>query len=180
MGTTRPTMCSVAAGLMLMGAAAVTPAFAKTGVGMVGARAGSVVVIDVNDDEHRHVYLVRRPIVEPASVVDRGLSEQPVHEHLMELSIAHVRVLADPDLNYQVKPEGELDDNHSLLAAQREYKAERHAGVKSLRAMRTDAAASSHPRPSMILTKPAAPAVPRFVPEAPAPQKATPRLMAAK
>lgn len=177
MGFNCPSRRVVVAGLALMGAmGAVAPASGE--VGMIGG-SRNVWVDNPTGDEYRHVYLVERGIAEPAAMVDRDLGEQPVHTYLAEMSIAHMRVLFDPTLNYQVKAEGELDSNHSLLATQRLYLS-RRAGTQTLRARPAEETQVAAIRPLMIMTKPAVPAVPRFVPETPAPQKANPRLIAAK
>ncbi|MEX0653104.1 MAG: hypothetical protein WD534_14335 [Phycisphaeraceae bacterium] len=61
--------------------------------------------------------VVHRPVVEPAAVVSRSLSEQPVLPHLVEVELGGTTMLIDPQVQYP-----RLDENHTIRWAQRVYK----------------------------------------------------------
>ena len=70
-----------------------------------------------------HARLVSRPIVARDAVISRGLSEQPVHEHLVEVQMVNTTIYIDPDATYSSLGNGGLDADHSIVRAQRLYKA---------------------------------------------------------
>ncbi|MCE9591114.1 MAG: hypothetical protein K8S99_11380 [Planctomycetes bacterium] len=65
------------------------------------------------------VYVVTRDIVEPAAIVTRELSEQPVRPDLIEVRMVNTTVLLDPDADYYHQGVNPVDQNFSLLKAQR-------------------------------------------------------------
>ena len=135
----------------------------------------------INHDAQQHIRLIRRPIGEPSASVGRAISEQRVHRHLGEMVVVNQRVLFDPTADYYRQEGGNsIDDNHSLLKAQRLYFSLNAPGVSVIRGGQekgTDAA--GHIQPRMIIIKPAAPPRLRSLPTAPAPPKDNQRQMAA-
>ena len=62
----------------------------------------------------RRVEVVTRAVSEPASVIDRSLSEQPVHPHLIELNYVNATVYLDPEKNYE-RPGRFYRIDHNLI-----------------------------------------------------------------
>ena len=122
-------------------------------------RAPSAHRVDINQ---RHgAYLVRQPITFPEATVGRELSQQPVHRHLGMYEIAGTRITFDPQANYhrQRAYEDRLDDNHSLLKAQRLYHALNQQGayiVVNGRKQYYEQMTEQTIEPRMIIVKPKA------------------------
>ncbi len=79
------------------------------------------------------VTLVQRQVAEPAAVVSRELSQQPVHPHLIELKVAQTTTYIDPAKDYQFQNGNPIDQNHSILRAQRLHAALNAPGVVIVR-----------------------------------------------
>ena len=128
-------------------------------------------------DPNPRVYIVSRQVVEPAATVSRSLSEQPVRPFLVEVKIVNTTTFIDPMSDLQYQGVGKIDDDHSLLKAQRLARARMSAGVVTYRSLATQpTVAGVMPTPAMILMKPAMPGIdPQspmpIVPEKPEPKK---------
>lgn len=94
--------------------------------------------------------------------------------------VVNQRVLFDPYADYYRQGRGNsIDDNHSMLKAQRLYFRRNARGVYVIRGQQKKGNdAAGHIQPRMIIIKPAAPPSPRSTPTAPAPPKDTQRQMA--
>ena len=68
----------------------------------------------------RHPHIVYRPVFKPAATVDRELATQPVHPHLIEVAVGQTTIMLDPHQNLR-RPTGGIDENHSLMRAQRQW-----------------------------------------------------------
>ncbi|MFA9479868.1 hypothetical protein ACERK3_16415 [Phycisphaerales bacterium AB-hyl4] len=114
--------------------------------------------IDTNRPEGPQ--LIRRQIVEPAAVVSRALSEQPVLPHLAEVRVGGVTVLVDPQVDYR-RPTGGIDKNHTIIRAQRLHQAAQPASparvVRHHHADQPDPSATTRPTPRAIFLRPAPP-----------------------
>lgn len=127
-------------------ASCVTAAPLMAGSGPVAYRAS---------DQNPRVYVVTRPIVEPAATVSRALSEQPVRPFMIEVKIVNTTTFLDPLTDLQYQGVGKIDDDHSLLKAQRLGRAMMSSGVMTYRGRAVEPAlAGGAPTPSMILMKP--------------------------
>ena len=120
-------------------------------------RAPSAHRVDIN--QHHGAYLVRRPIVYPEATVGRWLSNQPVHRHLGVYEMAGTRISFDPQANYhrQRAYEDKIDDNHSLLKAQRLYSSLNRQGARIVinRREKNDEQMTGRTiRPRMIIMRP--------------------------
>jgi hypothetical protein len=107
--------CMVAAGV-------VCPAVAVDSGAYLVSKSSS---INTSDDVrlHRidHSRVVTRPITASAAVIDRDLSEQPVHRHLIEMQMVNTTIYLDPQAIYSSLGNGGLDKDHSIVRAQRLY-----------------------------------------------------------
>lgn len=100
--------------------------------------------------------VVIRPVVEPAAVVDRELSEQPVLPHLAEVNVNTLTVLVDPQACY-ARPTGGIDINHTIRQAQRlhgDATARRARVVRRPQADAPESAEQRDPAPHPILIEP--------------------------
>lgn len=119
------------------------------------------------------------------ATVDRLVSETPALPHLARVQMGSTTILVDPNIDYLSKSPGRIDENHSIIRAQRMFKAlapNRSYVVRGLprpeSAVDVDAI-----RPSAIIQKPNLFDKPRKdevdnMPMIPAPQPALRRQMA--
>lgn len=125
--------------------------------------------------DHARVYVVTRPIVVPAATVSRELSEQPVRPHLVEVQLVNTTIFLDPDADYVNTGVNRIDENHSLIKAQRLARSLRAYAnsVRVIHGMDAHEVINPHAiRPSMIMMKPRlgpAPAQPGDMPAVPQP-----------
>ena len=126
------------------------------------------------------VEVVLRSVTQPAAVISRALSEQPVHPHLIEGRFVHTTVYLDPEKNYERTGRvGRRNPNEKLLRAQRlwKYLNARKAHVVYGRGHRP--AVASAIEPYMIIMKPKERRAPKHnMPQVPAPPTKRPDLMA--
>ncbi|MFP4145365.1 MAG: hypothetical protein ACLFV3_09490 [Phycisphaeraceae bacterium] len=151
---------TVLAGMLI---ATAVPAFAFSSAQADGARIvtrdGPDVEperIPLRDPVRRDVYVVRRPVAEPAAVVPERIAEQPVYTHLVELQVVNTPILIDPDRDFVNKYKGGLDEGHSLVEAQRIWRARQARPARIIRnpAFEADSELTPRPRPSMIIDRP--------------------------
>ena len=76
--------------------------------------------VPVSPVRSRYPHIVYRPVFETAATIDRELAMQPVHPHLIEVSVGHTTITLDPHQNLR-RPTGGIDENHSLMRAQRQW-----------------------------------------------------------
>ena len=77
-------------------------------------------MVPLDHPERDAVRIVERDVSKPAATVSRELRQQPVYPDLIELEVGVQRVLIDPERDYQHKPWGGLDEDHSIIQAQRQ------------------------------------------------------------
>jgi len=100
-----------------------------------------------------HVMVIQRQIVEPAAVVSRALSEQPVHPHLIEVLLLGEgqretsTIYLDPLADYEHQGSLVLDENHFINRAQRLGRSLRASGAYIIRS-------SSRPQPVAVPIRP--------------------------
>lgn len=69
------------------------------------------------------VGLIHRPVLVPSATVSKAVSETPVLPHLARLQVGVTTILIDPEVNYLAEQPGGIDENHSIVKAQRTWKA---------------------------------------------------------
>ena len=125
--------------------------------------------IEIHHPRRDRVELVERRVVEPAAVVSRALSEQPTYLHEVQLDVINTPIWVDLSENYTDERHGGLDDNHSIVKAQRIARSLRanHARVvrNPARAQHRDAAAI---KPVIVIEKPKVNDGPDPIPTVPA------------
>jgi len=84
---------------------------------------------DLRQGEQSRVTVVTRPVAVPAATVSRELSQQPVHPHLIEVRYVNTTLYLDPNADYIHQGVNRIDDNHSLVKAQRLGRSLRAKGV---------------------------------------------------
>jgi hypothetical protein len=134
-GKERPMFSAFAKGLgptLLITAMTAGPAFADTGTYIVKGSdrqatppRGSVDTTTVErtplaDPQRRDVQIVHRQVVEPAATASRSLRQQPTYPDLVEVQVGGTTILVDPYRELAHKPWGGIDENHSLIKAQRQ------------------------------------------------------------
>jgi hypothetical protein len=102
------------------------------------------------------VTVVTNPIVNPAATVSRDLSQQPTRPDLATVRVGVTTIHIDPDRNYTDGTRNRLDQNHSLVRAQRLFKSlhARKAYVvvnEQVRAAVGNRAADGEPQPRIII-----------------------------
>ena len=157
----RAALGSLIVGAMATGAFAEVETITGASYGVVGSSGVETHRVDVGQE--KRVYVVTRPIVDPSVTVDRGLSEQPVRPWLIEVKLVNTKVYLDPEADYIRQGDGQIDENHSLVAAQRLGRSLRAQSVQTIygRAARRPAVVI---RPAMMLLRPPGLA-PRGVPQ---------------
>ena len=115
---------------------------------------GGVVTVPYQENEVRSV-IVLRSISEPAAVVSRALSEQPTRPWLIEVRRAGgTPIFLDPQENYERQGPNAIDENNSILRAQRQGVALRTPSVQIVRGNLNGSRVITGPQPYMILEKP--------------------------
>ncbi len=71
----------------------------------------------LNDSGMRVAAVVTRPIAHPNLIVSRGMSEQPVHKHLVEVRIGVTTIFLDPHKEYRRQNTNAIDENHTIIRA---------------------------------------------------------------
>ncbi len=104
------------------------------------------------------VGLIHRATIVTAATVSRDVSETPALPHLARVQYGGTTILVDPEVNYLKKRPGGLDEGHSIVRAQRTFKAVQALPARTIRrpeALRSDSGASAElPTPRAILLKP--------------------------
>lgn len=160
-----------------MAACVVMGMLAGAAMAQSGNTRSGVVTVPYLETEVRSV-IVLRPIVEPAAVVSRELSEQPTRPWLIEVRRPgrSLQMFLDPQENYERQGPNPIDENNSILRAQRIGNALRNPGVQIVRGHGNGPRVVTGPAPVMILEKPNQPAMPSV----PAPKSERGKLMVNK
>jgi len=107
-----------------------------------------------------HVVVIERSVVEPLAVVGRGLANQPVHPHLIEVFLfgegqkGSTTIYLDPDVDYEHQGNLVLDRNHSINRAQRSARLHRARGPLVIRGSSYQPEAAVKVSPRFIIHKP--------------------------
>ena len=128
------------------------------------------------------VSMTQREVVEPRAVVNRYLSNQPVHPHLIEVQVAHTTVYLDPSVDYlRQHRHSTMTERNYITAALQQYQSRTRSRARVIHARRyrpSKRAAGAHPemillpRPDRQWTTPKAHPKKNPMPKlAPAPRK---------
>lgn len=107
-----------------------------------------------------HAVVIQRAVVEPLTVVGRGLANQPVHPHLIELFLfgegqqGSTTIFLDPDVDYENQGSLVLDKNHSINRAQRSTRLHRARGPMVIRGSGHQPVAAPPVMPRFIIQRP--------------------------
>lgn len=104
-----------------------------------------VVRVPLSPDRER-ILIIQRPVVEPAAVVSKELSQQPVYTHVAYVQVVNTPITVDPDDNFRRKTGG-IDEHHYLREAQRQF---RNAQAKPARVYWGARARVHRPQPLTI------------------------------
>lgn len=110
-----------------------------------------------------YVVVIERPVVVPDAVVSRGLANQPVHPHLIEVFLlgegqkGSSTIFLDPNEDYEHQGSLVLDQDHSINRAQRMARKLRARGPMVIRGLGNRAnqrTTTPSVRPNFIIEKP--------------------------
>lgn len=124
------------------------------------------------------VHVVSRSVTEPSAVINRALSEQPVHPHLIEVRLVHTTVHLDPEKNYERSGRvGRRNPNEKLLKAQCLWKYLNARKAYVIYGRGHQAIETATVKPRVIIMKPNEHAPKYNMPQVPAQPKKQPDLM---
>lgn len=124
--------------------------------------------IAIHHPRRDRVELVERRVVEPAAVVSRALSEQPVYLHEVQLDVINTPISVDLSANYTDERHGGLDDNHSIVKAQRIARSLRANQARVVRSPAPQQRDREDIKPIIVIPKPTINNGPGQIPSVPA------------
>jgi len=72
-----------------------------------------------NENSVLHLGVVQRPVTQSAALVSRALSDQPVHEYLVEVNVVNTTIYLDPQKDYYRQGQYRIGEDHHILRALR-------------------------------------------------------------
>jgi hypothetical protein len=111
--------------------------------------------VQIGHPQRDAVGLIHQPVLVREATVDPRVSATPALPHLARVQMGTQTILVDPNVNYLSKAPGRIDENHSIVRAQRMFNHLASQGGRTYFGQpRQDAIDPAEIRPSAVILRP--------------------------